>query len=107
MPMTREDHKTTIEAIMALVGAENQARASELLTSISDGFEEVVTSLESAQGEVTKLTERNETLREVNTKLFLRTGEVPKGNPNKDEHKEDQPPKMEFTDLFDDKGGLK
>ena len=107
MSMTRQEHKTAINSILALVGAENQAAASELLTSISDGFEQVITDLETANANVTTLTDNNEKLRAVNSKLFLRVGEIVQDKPATEPNEPTQPEKIEFNSLFDDKGGLK
>ena len=107
MPMTRQEHKAAIDSILKLVGAENQAAASELLTNISDGFEQVITDLETANANVTTLTDNNEKLRAVNSKLFLRVGEIVQDKPATEPTEPTQPEKIDFNSLFDDKGGLK
>lgn len=108
MPMTRQEHQTAIQSVLKLVGAENQAAASELLTSISDGFEQVISDLETANTNVSTLTDNNEKLRAVNSKLFLRVGEIVKEDlkPTEDTTPTENK-KIDYSTLFDDKGGLK
>ena len=105
--MTRDEHKAIIDKLMAHSTTENQAEVSELLTQLSDDYEETLTSLETSNSTVTQLTENNEKLRDVNAKLFLKVGEIPKpeNNSNNDNNvnEEDAP---SFESLFNEKGEL-
>ncbi len=106
--MTREEHKTAINQLMGMIASEHQAAASTLLTSLTDGFEGIVTASETSANDLRKLTEDNENLRKANMKLFLRVGET-----EKEVHKQDPKPEVKleekqlpFSDLFNEKGEL-
>lgn len=106
--MKREDHKKLITEMLGLVNADHQARASELLTTLSDDYETVLTESEGHANRVTELTANNETLRAVNAKLFLKVGEVPNNPPNDPTPPTEDPdkPTITFESLFNDKGEL-
>lgn len=106
--MTRDEHRRLVQEMIGLVNADHQARASEILTSLSDDYDTVLTESEGHANRVTELTANNETLRSVNAKLFLKVGEVPNAPP-----KEQTPPSessdipnITFESLFNDKGDL-
>lgn len=105
--MTREEHKAAVNRLLGMVASEHQATASELLTNLSDDYEQTLTAHEQAQNSVRTLTENNESLRAVNTKLFLRVGDTEKAL-----HKEDKTPDKpkdeipSFDTLFNEKGEL-
>lgn len=99
----------TVNELLTLAGAENQARASELLSDISTNY----TSLETQLGEnaktIEKLTRDNEELVKVNGRLFLKQGipgntTEPQTAPGSDEP---EIPELDYKDLFDEKGELK
>lgn len=106
--MTRDEHRRLVNEMLGLVGADHQARASELLTTLSDDYESVLTESEGHATRVSELTANNETLRAVNAKLFLKVGEVPNTPPNDPTPPSDEPdtPKITFESLFNDKGEL-
>ena len=106
--MTRDEHRKLVNEMLGMVGADHQARASELLTTLSDDYETVLSESEGYANRVNELTEKNETLRDVNTKLFLKTGEKPKDPPKDPTPPSDEPdtPKITFESLFNDKGEL-
>ena len=104
--MTREEHKQAVQSILGMIASEHQADASEILTNLTEDYEETLTSLETANDNVSTLTTNNEKLRKVNADLFLKVG-TPVKNPTEkhEEFKEEKP--LPFTDLFDEKGELK
>ena len=108
--MTRDEHKQAIRDLMGMIASEHQARASELLTNLSDDYEQTLTASEQATANVQTLTQNNETLRAVNAKLFLRVGETEKEThkqeTNHDKQKEEEKT-LSFDDLFNEKGELK
>ncbi|MBQ8169057.1 hypothetical protein IJZ97_06555 [bacterium] len=108
--MTRDEHKGIVNRLLGMVAADNQATASELLTQLTDDYEQTLTASEGFEANVKTLTENNETLRAVNAKLFLRVGE---SDPTK--KKPDEPgkggndgddKKLTFDALFNEKGEL-
>lgn len=107
--MTRDDHKNIVNQLLAMATPENQASASDLLTQLTDDYEKTLTDFENATANVTQLTQNNETLRQVNAKLFLKVGETDKGNdPGKgNDNGGDDMPQINFEDLFNEKGELK
>lgn len=104
--MTRDEHKAVIQQLIGMVAAEHQASASQILTNLSNDYEQTLTSSETASSNVTKLTQDNEALRAANMKLFLQVGSVPKTEPEKQEGNEDEDKPLPFTDLFNEKGEL-
>ena len=108
--MTRDEHKNIVNQLLAMVTPESQANASDLLTQLTDDYEQTLTDFESATANVTQLTANNETLRQVNAKLFLKVGETDKNTHNTnnqdkgdDGGKENQ---LTFEALFNEKGEL-
>ena len=105
--MTRDEHKQMIAKLMGLATPENQATMSEILTELSEDYEQVLTDSEGHSETIRTLTANNETLRAVNAKLFLRVGEVPKDPPPTDPPTGDpEPPTITFESLFNEKGEL-
>lgn len=106
--MKRDEHKNLINEMLGLVSADHQARASEILTSLSEDYETVLTESEGNATRVSELTANNETLRAVNAKLFLKVGEVPNTPPNNPTPPTEDPdkPTITFESLFNDKGEL-
>lgn len=108
--MTREEHKAIIQKMLGMVTPDNQATASELLTQLSDDYEETLTQYETASTSVQELTAKNETLRDVNAKLFLKVGTTDKETHNQQQNntnvQEQDENKMTFEALFNEKGEL-
>ena len=107
--MTRDEHKAAIQQLIGMVAQEHQASASQILTNLSNDYEQTLTASETASSNVTKLTSDNEALRAANMKLFLQVGSVPKNDPEKpagNEGNQDEDKPLPFTDLFNEKGEL-
>lgn len=105
--MERTEHKNIISQLLGMVAADHQATASELLTQLSEDYDQVMTASEQATENVATLTANNETLRQVNAKLFLKVGSIdndPKPNPNTDPKPDE--PALTFDGLFNEKGEL-
>lgn len=104
--MTRDEHKALTVELLQIAGTENQARVSEILTNLSDDYEETLTSLETSETNVSELTKNNEALRKVNADLFLKVGNsIP--NPKTEPPGDDTPPEVKtFDSLFNEKGEL-
>ena len=106
--MKRDEHKAIIQNLLGMVAPEHQAAASEALTNLSEDYEQVLTESETATANVATLTANNETLREVNAKLFLKVGQTEKEN-HKDDKPEQKPEtenKLTYEALFNEKGEL-
>lgn len=108
--MTRDEHKQIIQKMLGMVTPDNQATASELLAQLSDDYEETLTGYEKASTSVKELTEKNETLRDVNAKLFLKVGNTDKEthieNNNNADSQEGNENALTFEALFNEKGDL-
>lgn len=107
--MTREEIKAKLNELLGMSTPENQGRASEILTGLSDEIERVFTESETANSRVQELTANNETLRAVNAKLFLKVGATAEDISHNQENKENHNQNEEipsFDKLFNDKGEL-
>lgn len=105
--MTRDEHRTIINQLLGMATPDNQAAASELLTQLTDDYEKTLTAHETATANVATLTANNETLRQVNAKLFLRVGESESKPPKPTEPPKDDPEtELTFEKLFNEKGEL-
>ena len=69
-------------------------------------FNEEITKGETAAAAVTDLTAKNENLQAANMALFLKTGKTAATGENEEETAEEEN-KLEYADLFDEKGELK
>lgn len=102
--MKKEEFQDLIKQIGQ---CEDDAQRRELLVSLEESttpiFDDVDTLTEKNNG----LTEDNEALRSANMKLFLRVGGRTPEDVRKDEHNEEEPKKLNFDDLFNEKGGIK
>ena len=106
--MTRDEMRQHITEIMGCATPEKQARVSELLTELSEGFETLLSEGEQHQNQITELTNNNETLRTVNAKLFLKVGATERET-HVNEPTPVEPPvenKITFDQLFNEKGEL-
>lgn len=107
--MTRDEHKKIVNQLLGMATPENQATASELLTQLTDDYEQTLTNNETLTANNATLTANNEQLRSVNADLFLKVGVT-----NKQIHKQDEPgkedkpdeTKLTFDALFNEKGEL-
>lgn len=103
--MTREEHKNIVNQLLGMVAAEHQANASQLLTNLSEDYDETLATSENRANEVQTLTANNENLRRVNTDLFLKVGHsIPKQENPAPEQQQEKP--MAFSELFNEKGEL-
>lgn len=105
--MTRDEHKAAINRLLGMVSPEHQADASELLTNLSQDYEQTLTTSEQAAANVETLTANFEHLREVNAKLFLQvpTGKVNEPTTHPEPVKQPETPPS-FESLFNEKGEL-
>lgn len=108
--MTRDEHKQIIQKMLGLVTPENQANASELLTQLSDDYEQTLTASETLTKNNETLTANNEKLRQVNADLFLKVGTTNKENNNENKEgqndNEQEEINLTFDGLFNEKGEL-
>lgn len=108
--MKREEHSKIIKDLLGMITPDNQATASELLTQLSDDYEETLTNYETASTSVQELTAKNETLRDVNAKLFLKVGTTERETNNQQQNnanvQEQNENNMTFEALFNEKGEL-
>ena len=105
--MTRDEHKNIVNQLLAMATPEQQAAASDLLTQLTDDYEQTLTNNEQLTANNQTLTTNNETLRQVNAKLFLKVGETDKNmnnNPGQDDGGNEN--QLTFEALFNEKGDL-
>lgn len=103
-------HNEITAQLLGMVTPENQAKASELLTSLTEDYSEVSTNIEAQTKSIADLKANNETLRDVNAKLFLKVGssEPPKPSPiTSPDNEEAVMERKSFDDLFTENGELK
>jgi hypothetical protein len=102
--MTFEEHNKIIKDIAQNLS--DQAKVTELLTSLSNDYNETLTTISSLE----PLKDDNEKLRNANMQLFLQVGdtsklaskeEVPQDTGKKEEDK-----KPSYEELFNEKGEL-
>ncbi len=99
------DKVTFQNRISAIGTCEDEATRRELLTQLQEdvnGDYDRLTELETANSQ---LTSDNESLRSANMKLFLRIGDHKA--PEKDTLEDAPKEKLEFKNLFNEKGGIK
>ena len=106
--MTLEQMKEAARELISMATPEQQARASELLTSISDGFEAVVNERDTAQAAERTASDNNEKLRKANMDLFLRVANNPEpgSEPSAASGSESEENTLTYDALFNDKGEL-
>lgn len=107
--MTRDEHKQIIQKMLGFVTPENQANASELLTQLSDDYEQTLTASETLTKNNETLTANNEKLRQVNADLFLKVGTTNKETHSQEQNNgngQDEENKLTFEALFNEKGEL-
>lgn len=100
MALNMEDF---LQRITAIGTCEDETQRRSLLADLSTEAEAIYTEHESSVTERDSLKADNEKLRKANMELFLKIG---------DHKAPDDPPaepakKRSFSDLFDEKGGLK
>lgn len=86
MPLNREDHEKMLADL--LTPDLEQARKTEILTSLRDNYTEFTTSFEVVNKNLEKVSKDNSDLVIANSKLFRQTGVVTNTEPPKDEKKE-------------------
>lgn len=104
------DKQEIIDLIKEIGTIENDVERREKLTTLTEEVSSSMDKLEELTNTNTALTEDNEILRSANMKLFLKVGE-----PKTDEEikradtgiENKETTKREFTDLFNEKGGIK
>lgn len=104
------DKAEIIDLIKEIGTIENDVERREKLSTLTDEVSSSMDKLEELTNTNNALTEDNELLRSANMKLFLKVGE-----PKTDEEvkradtgiENKETTKREFTDLFNEKGGIK
>jgi hypothetical protein len=104
--MTIEEHEQILANIMQNAG--DQGALSEYLQSLREDYSETTNTVTSLNTEKDTLLSKNEKLREVNSNLFLKVGNVkdlfeppkPKDPPNPEE------PELKYEDLVSQEGEL-
>lgn len=92
------------ERITAIGTCEDETERRELLASLSEDGAEIYDDFDTAEAARVAAQNDNEKLREANMKLFLRVGDHDKAEPPPGTQ---TTPKRKFSDLFNEKGGLK
>lgn len=107
--MTRDEHKNIVNQLLGMATPEQQAAASELLTQLTDDYEQTLTSNETLTANNATLTANNEKLRSVNADLFLKVGVTNKQIHKTEDKSEDgnvDESQLTFDALFNEKGEL-
>ena len=90
--------------IQAIGQCEDETQRLELLTQLQEGLDTDYDRLSDLETQNNQLSSDNEELRAANMKLFLRIGE--QRAPAKEPFEEEKP-KREFKNLFNEKGTIK
>ena len=98
--MKPEDFKQKASEILANLS--DQAKVSEILTELTETYDNETTIKTTALSTAEKLNADNEKLRQANMNLFLKVGEQA---PKEEKQKQDTTPK--YADLFTENGDLK
>ena len=98
--MTKDEVR---QALQNIGTCEDDATRRTLLADLQTSLEADYTAHEDTVNQNTTFQQQINQLQENNMKLFLKIGD-----PTKPEQKDDKPAeKLKFSDLFNDKGGLK
>lgn len=101
--MDRTEMKALCDELATFANETTQARMSEIILTLSENNDTMLTEFETLSSSHDELKQSNEALRNVNNKLLLKVGEVPT-EPKKDPEPHHEPRK--FEDLFNEKGEL-
>jgi hypothetical protein len=96
--MKPEEQKKILADILS--SRDDQAKVSELLTQLSDDYGAINAESVLAKAEAEKLKKDNESLRDVNMRLFLKVGVVPAQDPDPEPDPEPDP---DFAQLWKQK----
>lgn len=106
--MTRDEHNAQVQQLLGMIAPEHQADASEILTGLTEDYDETLTASETLTTENETLRSNNEKLRNVNAELFLKVGTTKKETQNHNQNNNtNNVPELSFDALFDEKGVLK
>lgn len=97
------DKVKLLEDIKAIGACEDEVARRDMLAQLQDDVSADYDRFSEMETKNTQLTTDNESLRAANMKLFLRIGDHKAGST---EQQEDTP-KREFKNLFNDKGEIK
>lgn len=97
------DKNKIINKITEIGQCEDDVTRRELLTQLQEEINTDYDHFGDLETANTNLTNDNEKLRSANMKLFLRIGD----HSGKDESQEEEKPKREFKNLFNEKGLIK
>ena len=100
------DKESLISKITEIGTCTDEATRRELLTTFQDDLCKDYDDFSALRNTNEQLTADNETLRSANMKLFLRVGESKHDEKEKD-LKDEPETKLEFKNLFDEKGNIK
>jgi hypothetical protein len=103
--MTRDEHTALIHDLRQ--NLTNEAKATEILTKLSDDYGETLTKSEENAKTAEKLTKDNTELRDVNMRLFLKVGVPNTNTETKPDSNTGENKPLKYEDLFNEKGGLK
>lgn len=106
MSMTIEEYNAITKDLLANVS--DVGTVSQYLMQLTDDYSATLAELANANQRAEELTIANESLRNANMELFLKIGKTdptPKGE--EDENEDEDEEKLNFDDLFNDKGELK
>ena len=98
------DKNKIINKITEIGQCEDDATRRELLTQLQEDINTDYDHFGEIETANTNLTNDNEKLRSANMKLFLRIGDH---STSKEDEAEDEKPKREFKNLFNEKGQIK
>ena len=103
------DKQTFLDKMKEIGTCEDDVQRRTLLAEVQNDVSEVFDTNEELEEKNKTLTEDNETVRAANMKLFLQVGSQNEEGTDEGSKtgKKDEPEKLNFEDLLDDKGGLK
>ncbi|MBO5715003.1 MAG: hypothetical protein J6S23_01255 [Clostridia bacterium] len=105
MPLTRAELKAKFNEVLGMVTPENQASVTELMSTLNDEYDSILTENETLTNRNQELVGNNEKLRSVNAELFLKVG-VSDKKAQQTDTTDEVPEAMTYDALFNDKGEL-
>ena len=105
MPLTRAELKAKFNEVLGMATPENQASVTELMSTLNDEYDSILTENENLTTRNQELVANNEKLRSVNAELFLKVG-VSDKKTEKSDTTDNEVERIPYDTLFNDKGEL-
>ena len=103
--MTLEEFQELTKKL--LENNDNVGTVSDTLVKLRDGFSEKLTAKNELENKFNKLEKENNSLRETNMQLYLKTGIEKKDEEKPQQENNSDDEIIDFSDFVDEKGNLK